>query len=184
MNEFTLHNSETAPNGSRELLASAEKGFGFVPNLLAVMAESPAALASYMALDKNFDDSSFTPVEKQVVLLSVSRENGCGYCMAGHSVIAEMKGVPNEVVDALRNSTAIPDDRLEALSQFTLAVVEKRGSLDSGDIDAFLSAGFTRSQMLDVLVGVAMKTISNYMNHIAETPLDEVFAARQWSAGG
>lgn len=178
---FDVHPIETAPEASREILASTQKAFGFVPNLLGVMAESPALLRAYRTIGEIFEQTSFTPTERQVVLLTVSYQNDCDYCVAAHSVIAGMQKVPAPVVEALRQGTPLPDAKLEALRRFTAVVVDSRGWPTETDLAAFLSAGYTRAQVLDVVLGVGMKTLSNYTNHIGGTPLDDAFAPDAWS---
>jgi uncharacterized peroxidase-related enzyme len=180
MSQFPVHTEQTVPEQSRPALAAAKATFGFVPNLIGMLAESPAAAAGYLAIGEHFDQSSFTPAERQVVLLAVSYENGCDYCMAAHTVVAGMSRVPAAAIEALRTGTTLPDTRLDVLARFTRAVVRERGHLPEGELEAFLAAGFTRAQVLEVVLGVAMKTLSNYANHLARTPLDAAFAAARW----
>ena len=181
MSNFIVHDKETAPAETVGLLENAEKTFGFIPNLLGVFAESPAALNGYLTISQIFDQSSFTPTERQVILLSANRFNHCHYCMAAHSVIADLQRVPNDVVDAIRNDEAIADDRLEALRIFTTLVVEKRGWVNDEEFETFLAAGFSKAQVLEVVLGVSFKTLSNYANHIADTPVDDAFTAKKWT---
>jgi uncharacterized peroxidase-related enzyme len=180
MSKFDIHTHETAPEKSRPLMRGVEKAFGFVPNVSAVLAESPPTLNAYMTLSKIFDETSFTPAERQVVILAINEYNECHYCVAAHSVIADMHGVPDDAVEAIREGHPIADRRLEALRDFTRKIVDRRGWVDEAEIEAFMAAGFERHQVLEVILGVAMKTISNYANHIADTPLDEAFANRAW----
>ena len=180
MSQFNVHSKETAPAESAELLATAEKAYGFIPNLLGVMSESPATIKAYMTIGKIFDESSFSATERQLVILTASRLNECDYCVAAHSVIADMQNVPADVIDAIRNDQPIADDKLEALRTFTTAVVEKRGWASGDDIVAFQAAGYNKAQILEVILGLSFKTLSNYENHLAETPLDDAFAARAW----
>ena len=181
MSIFKVHTKETAPEKSAELLANAEKAFGFIPNLLGILAESPAALNGYLSAGQIFDQSSFSPTERQVVILSASRFNNCRYCVAAHSVIANLQQVPADVVEAIRNDEPIADSRLEALRLFTTSIVENRGWVSEADTEAFLAAGFTKAQLIEVILGVSFKTLSNYINHIADTPLDEAFAPQKWT---
>jgi uncharacterized peroxidase-related enzyme len=178
---YTVHTPETAPEAAKESLAVIKKAHGFVPNLLAVMAEAPALLKAYRALGALFDGTSFSPSERQVVLLAASYENGCEYCVAVHSVAAGMQKVPNDVVQAIRDGKEIADRKLEALRRFTAAVVSTRGWPSDADTRAFLSAGYARTQILEVVLGIGMKTLSNYTNHIADTPLDQPFAKASWA---
>jgi uncharacterized peroxidase-related enzyme len=178
---FPVYSLDNAPTGARDTLAGAKRAFGFVPNLLGTMAGAPALLEAYLTLSRVFDESSFTPTERQVVLLAVSHENGCSYCVAAHTAIADMQKVAPEVVRAVREGRAIPDPRLEALRSFTQAVVSRRGHPSQAERDAFLAAGYAEQQVLEVVLGVGMKTLSNYTNHIAETALDDAFIEVAWA---
>ena len=177
MTTFNVHTKQTASPEAAQLLAAAEKAYGFVPNLLATFAESPATLKGYVTLGEIFGESSFSPTEQQTVLLAASRYNECHYCLAAHSTIAKMQNVATNVVDAIRDERPIADARLESLRQFTEAVIDKRGWLSEDEVDTFIAAGFTKAQAFEVILGAALKTISNYINHIAETPIDDAFAA-------
>ena len=101
--------------------------------------------------------------------------------MAAHTVVAGMQKVPTDVIDAVRGDRPIIDHRLEALRLFATAVVEKRGWVSDDDISAFLAAGFSRAQILEVILGVSFKTLSNYTNHVADTLLDKAFETGAWS---
>ncbi len=180
MQEFSILPTVEAPEGSRDALGQAQKKYGFVPNLFGVLAHSPSALKAYLSLSDLFSQSNFSPVEQQVVLLTVSFENGCDYCMAAHSAASKMVGVPATVLSGLRAGTPLPDAKLEKLREFTLKVVQSRGIVSDADMQSFFSAGYSQQHVLDVILGVAMKTLSNYTNHIAETPLDHAFQAQRW----
>lgn len=180
MSDFPKHTLETAPDEAKPVLEGVQKGLGFVPNLLAYMAESPALVKGYTTLSGIFEKANLSPTERQVVLLTVSRNNACHYCMAAHTSIAQMQKVPSDVIRALRDGTAINDPKLEALRTFTAKVVESRGYPDADDMSAFLSAGYGKQHALDVVLGIGLKTLSNYTNHIVETDVDEAFAANAW----
>ncbi len=179
---FPLHSSETAPEGSKPVLVAAQKKFGFAPNLFRVMAEAPAAGEAYMAVMDIFESSSLSDAEKQTVLLSVSFANGCDYCMAAHSTVAGMKSVPAEIIEALRSGTTLPDPKLDALAVLTRCFVETRGWPSEAAKEAFFTAGYGTREYLEVIVGVTVKTLSNYVNHAADTPLDTAFEAAKWGA--
>ena len=153
---------------------------GFVPNLIGVLAESPAAVEAYLTLMSIFDKSSFDAVERQVAILAISRTNECDYCMAAHSVVASMQDVPADVIQAIRNDKPIADAKLEALRTFAATVIEKRGWLSDDDVAAFRFAGYNQAQVLEVVLAASFKTLSNYANHVAETPLDDAFVSREW----
>lgn len=177
---YPVHTIETAPEAAKDGLRQAEQAYGFVPNLLGVMAEAPAVMKAYPALNQLFDEASFSPSERQTVLLAVSYANGCDYCMAAHTVIAGMQSVPDDVITAVREGTPIADPKLEALRRFTEEVVQSRGWPSDAATQAFFDAGYDRQQVLEVMLGVALKTLSNYVNHQAETPLDPAFSSGKW----
>jgi len=180
MTQFDIHTAQTAPE-AQQLIENAEKAYGFVPNLLGVMAEAPALLEGYMTLAGIFDQSDLTATERQVVLMVNNRLNGCTYCMAAHSAISKAQGVSDDVVAGLRQGAALADPKLEALRQFAERVNETRGWLEQADIDALLQAGYSKRTVLEVILGTAVKVMSNYTNHIAETPLDSAFSAMEWN---
>ncbi|WP_345797903.1 carboxymuconolactone decarboxylase family protein [Castellaniella sp. MT123] len=181
MTEFVTHTIESAPVAARPALEAAKAELGFIPNLYGNLAEAPAALQAYFDLSAQFDKTSLTPVERQVTLLAISVENNCEFCVAAHSVIArKMVKVPDAVVDALRAGTTLPDTHLEALAAFTRAVVRERGFVPSAAVDTFVKAGFTRQQVIEVVLAVSMKTLSNYANHLTHTKTNPEFAAESW----
>lgn len=181
MTNFTTHSMDSAPDKSQPLMKGAQSAFGFVPNLLATMAESPAMLEAYMTLSGIFDKSDLSPTERQIILMTNNRLNGCTYCMAAHTVIAANSGVPADVIASLRDGSEIKDTKLEALRQFAAVINETRGWPSQADVDAFLAAGYTRQTVLEVILGTGLKVLSNYTNHVAETPVDANFAASAWT---
>lgn len=184
MDAFKLHDTNSAPVGSLPVLDGARKALGFIPNLYAHLAESPPALQAYKQLGALFEQSAFTPEEQQVVLIAASIENCCEYCVAAHSFGARnMVKMPADTIAALRNMQPLPDRKLDALASFVKAVVRERGWVaGSGELDGFFAVGYTPRHALDVVLGVSMKTLSNYTNHLAGAPLDAAFAGAAWKA--
>lgn len=180
MTAFTVHTVDTAP-AARASLDAARQAFGIVPNLIGVFAESPAVAEGYLALAGALHKTSFSALEREVVLISASVENECHYCVAAHTTVTQGQKLDQGVVAAIRERRAIAEPRLEALRQFTIKVVRERGFVTDADVSAFLGAGFTKAQVLEVVMGVALKVMSNYVNHIAETPLDAPFQANVWT---
>jgi uncharacterized peroxidase-related enzyme len=181
MSQFPIHSILTANATAKPLLEGSLKKYGFVPNLHGGLAEAPAALKAYIELTALFDQTSFSPTERQVILLAISTENHCAYCVAAHSLIAKhMVKADPAIVDALRNGKPLPDSKLDALASFTCAVVKNRGAVCGQTLDKFITAGYSQAQVLEVVLGVAFKTLSNYTNHIINTPLDTGFQAEAW----
>ena len=183
MPDFNVHTVESAPVKSKPQLEDSKKAYDFVPNLHAVMAESPALLEAYKTVADIFDNkTNLSTTEQQIIAMTNNRLNGCTYCMAAHTSIMQAGKVPEDVITALRNGTSIADPKLEALRVFAEKINQKRGWVENADIDELLAAGYTRQTVFDVIVGTAYKVLSNYTNHIAQTPLDDGFARNEWSA--
>jgi uncharacterized peroxidase-related enzyme len=160
----------------------AKARVGVIPNMYGGMANSPGLLETYLDGYARFrQDSGFTPSEQEVVLLTISRNNGCEYCMAAHSAIADKaSAVPQTITDAIRDGRDIPDIKLAALSAFVDKMVSTRGMPAPDDVAAFLAAGYSERQILEVVLAIAVKTLSNYSNHLFHTPLDARFSDREW----
>jgi len=174
---------ENAAPQAKAALEKAKASVGFIPNMYAGMANSPGLLQTYLDGYAAFRaHSGFTPAEQEVVFLTISRENGCDYCMAAHSMIAEkVSKVPADVLDALRSSASIADPRLAALSTFTSHLFMTRGRPAAANLKAFLDAGYTEAQVLEIVLALAVKTLSNYANHVNNPKVDDAFAAYAWN---
>lgn len=181
MTQFTLHDDASAPEASKPLLENSLKAFGMVPGLHAVMAESPELLEAYQRVHELFQNSSFDADELTVVWQTINVENACHYCVPAHTGIAKSMKVDDAIIDALRDETALPNARLEALRTFTLQLVRQRGELDDAELQAFLDAGFTQRNVLEVVLGYSQKIMSNYTNHLAKTPVDSAFEKFAWT---
>lgn len=181
MTDFTVHTLETAPAASQPLLKNLKEAIGFIPNLYAVFAESPAALRGALAIGDAFSRSSLSPTQQQLVALAASEANDCQFCMAAHSTFAKrVAHMDPALVAAARARESLPDAKLDALVTFTRKVVEQRGFVADADVEAFFHAGYTKAQTIEVLLGVGMKTFNNYVDHIAHVPLNDQFKAEAW----
>ncbi len=174
---------ERAEPLARATLETARQKLGMIPNMYAYMANAPGLLETYRTGYELFrQGSGFSPVEEEVVFLSISYENGCEYCMAAHSFLADVQSkVPTEVTEALRKGTHIPDARLQALSRFTRLLVQKRGRPSQADLVLFHAAGYKDAQVLQIILAIGVKTLSNYTNHLCGTPVDTAFIKRAWT---
>lgn len=183
MPDFPVHTLESAPLGSQDTLRAVTAAWGFTPKLHSKLAESPIALKGYDALfNLVAKEATLSPVEQQVVYQAVNVLHGCEYCTAGHSFLSRQVGMDEAVLQALRNQHPIADSKLQALRQFAETVVETRGVAGDQAVDAFLAAGFTPAQVLEVVTIIATKTISNYANHLTQTPLEDFMSdpALRW----
>jgi uncharacterized peroxidase-related enzyme len=184
INGFKLHENSTAPAASAEILNVVQKAWGFVPNLHRVLAESPAALEAYSTLWGIAEKTGFTPQERNIAYLAIIYENECTYCMAGHTNLSKMAKVEEAAITAVREGRPIADARLEALRQFAARITRQRGFVSEADVSAFKAAGYDNRAVLDLLVLAATKLISNYTNHLAQTPNDAFMKGAEWSAPG
>lgn len=174
MTNFTVHSLDTAPEASKPLLISVKIAWGFVPQLQATLAESPLALEAYDTLFNLIAaKSSLTSAEQQVVYQAINVFHGCEYCTAGHTFLSRKAGVAEDVIRALRDEQPIAVPRLEALRRFAEIVAETRGFAGETEVDAFIAAGFSKAQVLDVVTIIATKVMSNYTNHLTRTPLED-----------
>ena len=175
----SLHGDDV-PAESRPLLDKIKKGFGYVPNLFAAFANSPVLLGGYMALDAAFENGTLTATERQLVLLAASAANECDYCVAAHSTVAKrMLNVSPAIVSAIRLGAALPDAKLNALVNLTKGLAAGRGRVVPASIRAFLDSGYRPDQIGEVLVGIALKTLSNYTHHLSPVEVDPAFAAER-----
>ncbi|MDO6445936.1 carboxymuconolactone decarboxylase family protein [Colwellia sp. 1_MG-2023] len=181
MNEFTRHTLESAPQESKGFLEASQKEMGSVPVLYAVMAESPEILTAYKQLHQQFTATSFNKEELTVVWQTINVEHECQYCVPAHTAIANMMQVDPKITEALRNNTALPTQKLQALHEFTLAVVRQRGFVTKEQLADFFAAGYAQKQVLEVILGLSQKVISNYVNHVAETSVDPLFEQFAWN---
>lgn len=182
MTTLKIHNLETAPENSKEMLEKSLKANGRIPGLHGVLAESPELLEAYQTLHKLFTQSSFDKEELTVVWQTINVEHECHYCVPAHTGIANMMKVDSSLSYALRNRTAMPTEKLQVLHDFTLKVVRNRGHVTQEDLNIFYEAGYGERQVLEVILGLSQKVISNYTNHIANTPVDEPFQKFAWEA--
>jgi AhpD family alkylhydroperoxidase len=178
MSEFTIHTTDSAPEGSREPLATLERNVGFIPNLAGTISGSPVALGAFVAMQSGLRRSTLTPAEREIVGLTVSRENGSEYSMAAHSTFAERAGLAPEEIAALRDGETLADARREALHAFTAGLLQSRGRTTA---DVLLAAGYTSEQALEVVTQVAYTTMANFAAGVAETPVDAAFEGYAWA---
>ncbi|TPW12675.1 MAG: alkylhydroperoxidase AhpD core [Acidimicrobiaceae bacterium] len=174
---------EAAEPAAKAILDTTKAQMGMVPNMYGAMANLPVLLDSYVHGYGLFRaGAGFTPVEQEVVFLTLSRENGCHYCVAAHSFVADhLSHVPPAHTDAIRDGNEIGDRKLAALAVMTRTMFTTRGRPEPDDVAAFLAAGYTEHHLLAIVLAISVKTISNYTNHLFGTELDPMFAGRAWT---
>jgi uncharacterized peroxidase-related enzyme len=182
LTQFTIYTVDSAPEASKSALQQLQQQIGFLPNLAATMAESPAMLTAFTTLRTLYAGTSLSGVERELVALTAAYENVCTYCAAAHSTLAAMYGAPEEEIEDVR-AGRIPanNPRLAALSTFARRVIQTRGAVSADEVASVIEAGYSKEQVLDVLVGIAMSNLAAQMHHIGGCPVDDAFAARRWS---
>ena len=178
-----LRTIDDAEPEAKALLEGAKKKMGFVPNMFNAMANSSGLLSTYMKGYSEFrEKSGFSAMEQEVIFLVISQASGCEYCMAAHSFLAEAaSGVPSDVTAAIRDGRPVPEIQLSALSVFTRVMLTTRGLPTRDDVETFLAAGYKEKDILEIILAISVKTISNYANHIFHTDLDNVFSKHTWT---
>ncbi|MEP0265367.1 carboxymuconolactone decarboxylase family protein [Dokdonia sp.] len=181
MSTLKVHTIESAPQESKASLENSVKAFGMLPNLHGVLSEAPGVLEAYKTIHQLFSDSSFNAEELTVVWQTINVEHECHYCVPAHTAIAHMMKVDPALSEALRNNTPMPTEKLQALQDTTLSIARNRGRINDAELEAFYAAGYGQRQVLEIILGISQKVISNYTNHIANTPVDEPFQKFAWS---
>ncbi|NMH60563.1 carboxymuconolactone decarboxylase family protein [Alteromonas ponticola] len=181
MTTFTIHTKDSAPEDSKPLLKKSIDEFGMIPNLHGIMAESPATLEAYQTLHRLAQETAFTKAELTVVWLGVSAKHGCSYCVPAHTAIAKNMGVDEDIITALREEKPLPDEKLEVLKKTTLSILMNRSKISDSERDAFYQAGYTHRHLLEIVTVMCQKIMSNYINNLAKTPLDDPFKDFMWS---
>ena len=177
---FPLLDETSAPKGALEALAATKKNFGMIPNVEKVMALAPQLLSGYAHMRELFETTTFTPIERQVVFMTANFENECSYCVPWHSMLAKNAGMEKSEVGALRSGAPLADPKLQALRVFTRTLIANRGKASEAELQVFFNAGYSDAQALEVILGLAIKLISNYTNSIAGTPLDPEAEHLRW----
>lgn len=181
--KFTPHDIESAPGRSKSQLQKLINRVGFAPNLTRAMAESPVVLESYLELNALFVKSStFNKNEQQCLFLVISRENLGAYCVAAHSFSAAHMRLPEEIIQAIRKNTPLPDKKLDILARITAQLVSGRGCASEKLTQEFIAAGYSKAQLLEIVLAIGIKLISNYTNNITQPELDPAFEGRRWTA--
>ena len=177
MTNYTIHDEVNAPDDAKEALTAVKANMGFIPNTLGIMAAAPSTLKAYLTLLELVADTSLTTQEQRAMVLAISAENGCEYCIAAEGMLAhKTANIARADVDAIVEKNKSSDPRLDAIGIFARTVVSTRGRPSEQATTDFLGAGFTQQNILEVVLGAAIKTLTNYSNTIAHTPIDDVFA--------
>ncbi len=174
-NDFTLYTMENAKEGVKSLFENSLNAFGMIPNLHAVMAESPQLLDAYQKVHDLFQHTSFNADELTVVWQTINIEHNCHYCVPAHTAVANMMKADSGITKKLKTKEPLEDPKLQTLHETTLALTKNRGMISKEQIQAFYDVGYGKQQLFEIILGLSQKVMSNYTNHLANTPIDEPF---------
>jgi AhpD family alkylhydroperoxidase len=181
---FPAHTAETAPQAARRTIAAVEQRFGFLPGAVARLAESPELLDGFLRASAQFEATTLDPVAREVLVLTVATRNGCHLCVAMHTGTLRGLGADEELLAALQAGEALADPRLEALRTFVLEVLATAGGVPDAVVRAFLDAGFTARNALEVVLGIGAYTMSTFANRLTGAPVDPPFVRHLEPAAG
>ena len=169
MSQFIVPTKEQVSPASQQAFDSLQKALGFVPNLFATMAHSDNGLPRYLAFSSA--KSSLSNKEKEVVNLVVSEVNGCEYCLSAHTVLGKMNGFSDEEILELRSGKS-ENTKIDALVKLSKEITEKKGSVADQTLEAFFQAGYNKGHVVDVIMQIGDKVVTNYLYSISQIPID------------
>jgi uncharacterized peroxidase-related enzyme len=170
MTNFTVPTRGEVSENNQAIFDNLQKGLGFVPNLYAYYAKNETALGDYLALQNR--KSTLKAKEREVINLVTSQINGCKYCQSAHTALGKMNGFTEDQIIELRKGSASFDSKLDALVKFTASVVENKGNATQESKDTFFEVGYTEANLIDVIIVVGDKVISNYIHNLTGFPID------------
>jgi alkylhydroperoxidase family enzyme len=174
MNNYHIHTVDSAPQTSKATLEKVQNNYGRIPNLLAVLAEAPATLNAYLQLHQLFTNTSFNTEELTVIWQTINIEHDCTYCVPAHTAMAHAMSIDQTLIDALRYKQPLPTEKLQVLHDTTMNMVRNRGHLCENEITTFYQSGYTKQHVLEIVLGISQKVISNYAAHLTNVPVDSV----------
>lgn len=172
---YKIHNEQSAPQKALPLLAATKNRLKFIPNLLGGLAESPHAAEAFLHLTRVSHTLTLSALEREVAILIISKENGCDYCVANHSMLAEQLRMDTEILNAIKLGKKLDDAKLEALRSFVLEAMKRKGAVTELTQSEFFGVGFSKAQGLEIMLLIGIYTISNFSNGLLQVPVDKVF---------
>ncbi|MFL0811041.1 MAG: carboxymuconolactone decarboxylase family protein [Agarilytica sp.] len=166
MSKYTFHTLKNSSPEVKPILEQVKAKYGFEPNLFAYMAEAPSVLKAYLSMMDLIGQSSLSPATAHLAMLTASIENKCEFCTVAHHAIGkQMAKIKPQTLEALTEDRAIADDRDRAVVDIVREIIDSRGWVDEAKLQAFYDAGFAPQQYFELILTVAIKTLSNYVNH-------------------
>jgi len=181
MSRLSLHTVDDAPEAAQAGLELVVSKNGFLPNLFRILANSPAALEAYHSLSAILTRGNFSIAERETIQITAAATQKCGICVAGHTALAYRKaGLAQEIVDALRDSKSVPDAKLDALANFTRALLQRLGNATDDELRAFYAAGYDEGDAVEVVLGISLATLCNLTSNLGRPSLNPELAPYAW----
>jgi uncharacterized peroxidase-related enzyme len=162
---------QAASGKTRELLGAVEKALGLTPNMMRVMANSPAVLEAYLNFSGALSRGRLSARLREQLALAVAQANACDYCLSAHTALGKLAGLNEAEISASRQSQA-GDDKTAAALRFARRIVESRGELSDAEVSAVRQAGYEDAEIAELIANVSLNIFTNYFNHIAGTVID------------
>jgi uncharacterized peroxidase-related enzyme len=163
---------EASPAAAQPLLQAVKKQLGVVPNLFRLVGNSPAALEGYLGLNGALAKGALEAPTRERIALAIAQVNGCGYCLSAHSYLGKNLAKLSDEEIALNRDGGSTDPKADAAVRFALKVVNARGHVSDADIRDVKSAGYSDAQVIEIVTHVALNTLTNYVNEVAQTEID------------
>ncbi|MEU1370467.1 carboxymuconolactone decarboxylase family protein [Streptomyces sp. NPDC005803] len=174
---FPDHTLESAPAAARPTMAAVTRKQGYLPAAVARLASAPELLNGFMKVSALFESTTLDPLSRETLVMTVAARNGCHLCVAMHTAKLTALGADAGLIAALRDGSPLPDERLEAVREFTMAVIAASGAVDAATLQSFLSHGYTARNALEVVLGIGAYTMSTLANRLTDAPVDPQLAA-------
>jgi uncharacterized peroxidase-related enzyme len=163
---------EASPAAAQPLLQAVKKQLGVVPNLFRLVGNSPAALEGYLGLNGGLAKGALEAPTRERIALAVAEVNGCGYCLSAHSYLGKNLAKLSDAEIAANQNGGSSDSKADAAVRFAVKLVNARGHVSDFDIKAVKDAGYTDGQVIEIVLHVALNTLTNYVNEVAKTEID------------
>ena len=163
---------ETSPAASQPLLQAVKKQLGVVPNLFRLVGNSPAALEGYLGLNGALAKGALEAPTRERIALAVAEVNGCDYCLSAHSYLGKNLAKLSDAEIAANRNGHSADAKADAAIGFAVKLVNARGHVSDADVEAVKNAGYNDAQVIEIVLHVALNTLTNYVNEVAKTAID------------
>jgi uncharacterized peroxidase-related enzyme len=172
MSRLSIPTVDHAPAAAQTLLAAVHRQLGVVPNLMKLVAHSPAVLEGYLSLNGALAKGKLDVALRERIALAVAEYNGCDYCLSAHSYLGRnVARLGQYEIDAARDGQS-SDPRAAAALRFARQVAQSRGHVGDADLAAVRAAGFDEAGVIEIVANVAVNVLTNYINSVAETDID------------